>query len=284
MNGTGGVNLFAGIGYSLAVYFFAACCAARGPKFAIKRVAMPPQPLADHAPLQRLPALTARVNKGQDFTAATRAAYEQWAPLYPPVAHNPLMRAEQRAMLDRWPDVVGRHTLDLACGTGRYSRLLTETGAAEVTSVDFCLSMLRGMVADRVCASMMNLPFAGNSFDVVISGLALGHATAAGAWMAEVARILRRGGTLLYSDFHPEAARAGLTRSFKDRNDRTVTVPHRSYEVSAQRRAANAAQLRIEEVREIRVGIDLVEAFPRSDDFYRRWHGLPIVLVVRAKK
>src|SRR5581483_6789307 len=31
-------------------------------------------------------------------TLATRAAYELWAPGYPPVAHNPLMRAEQRAV------------------------------------------------------------------------------------------------------------------------------------------------------------------------------------------
>jgi malonyl-CoA O-methyltransferase len=220
----------------------------------------------------------------QSFTSATREAYEQWAPLYPPIAHNPLMRAEQRAMLDRWPHVAGRSALDLACGTGRYSRLLAEHGAAEVTSVDFCLPMLQNIGSGRVCADMMNLPFADDSFDVAVSGLALGHATAVDAWMIEVARVLRRGGSLLYSDFHPEAAHAGLTRSFRDENDRAVTVPHRTYELHDQRRACEAAQLTIEEIHEIRVGVDLLEAFPKSEDFYRRWHGLPIVLVVRARK
>ncbi len=38
-----------------------------------------------------------------NLTAETLAAYERWAPLYPPTAHNPLMRAEQHAMLDHWP-------------------------------------------------------------------------------------------------------------------------------------------------------------------------------------
>jgi ubiquinone/menaquinone biosynthesis C-methylase UbiE len=224
------------------------------------------------------------MNTAQSFTAATREAYEHWAPLYPPIAHNPLMRAEQCAMRDQWPQVSGRRALDLACGTGRYSHLLAEAGAAEVTAVDFCMPMLQKIAANRVCASMMNLPFRNEAFDVIVSGLALGHATSIEAWMAEVARVLCRAGTLLYSDFHPAAARAGLTRSFKAGNQRTVTVPHHSYEVSVQREAAMAANLTIEAVHEIRVGVDLVEPFPKSDDFYRRWHGLPIVLIVRASK
>ena len=40
-------------------------------------------------------------------------------------------------------------------------------------------------------------------------------------WMGEIARVLNGGGVLLYSDFHPEAARAGLTRSFKDAHNRS---------------------------------------------------------------
>jgi ubiquinone/menaquinone biosynthesis C-methylase UbiE len=220
-----------------------------------------------------------------NLTAATLAAYERWAPLYPPTAHNPLMRAEQQAMVEHWPPVAGKHALDLACGTGRYSRLLAEAKAAQVVAMDFCVPMLRQVsAAARVCGSMMQLPFASQAFDVVISGLALGHAGNVHEWMGEVSRVLKSGGTLLYSDFHPEAARAGLPRSFKDQNDRTWTVPHRGYEVAAQREAASAAGLVVEVVREVRVGFELQEPFHNSDEFYRRWNGLPIVLVVRARK
>ena len=215
----------------------------------------------------------------------TLDAYARWAPVYPPVPHNPLMRAEQHAMLEAWPDVDGRRVLDLACGSGRYSRLLLEAKAATVISLDFCMPMLRQVsVSCRVCASMMQLPFQQDTFDAVVSGLALGHATAVGPWMAQVARVLRVGGALLYSDFHPEAARAGLTRSFKDENDIHCTVPHRQYDVDAQLAAAAAAGLKIETVREVRVGLELQEPFPGSESFYRDWHGLPIVLVVRAAR
>jgi ubiquinone/menaquinone biosynthesis C-methylase UbiE len=220
-----------------------------------------------------------------NLTAQTRAAYDRWAPLYPPTAHNPLMRVEQQVMLEHWPEVGGRRALDLACGTGRYARLLAESRAAEVIAMDFCLPMLEQVAgAVRVCGSMMQLPFGSGSFDAVISGLALGHASGVHAWMAEISRVLRPGGTLLYSDFHPEAALMGLPRAFKDGNDRTWTVPHQRHDLASQRAAAAAARLTFEVVREIRVGAELSEPFANSDEFYRRWDGLPIVLVVRARK
>ena len=217
--------------------------------------------------------------------AETLSAYERWAPLYPPVPHNPLMRAEQQAMLELWPKAAGLRALDLACGSGRYSQLLADAHAADVVALDFCVPMLMQVpIGSRVCASMMHLPFAAGTFDVVISGLALGHAADVYPWMAEIARVLRTGGTLLYSDFHPEAARAGLTRSFKDQDERTCSVPHCDFPVAAQLDAAGAAGLRVEAVHEVRVGMELRETFAGSEDFYRQWNGLPIVLVVRANK
>jgi malonyl-CoA O-methyltransferase len=89
---------------------------------------------------------------------------------------------------------------------------------------------------------------------------------------------------VLYSDFHPEAARAGLPRSFKDEDGRVHTVPHNSFEVSSQAAAAAEAGLLVEKVRELRVGMEICEPFSGSEAFYRQWHGLPLVLIVRARK
>jgi malonyl-CoA O-methyltransferase len=151
--------------------------------------------------------------------------------------------------------------------------------------MDFCVAMLeRVTTAHRVCANMMSLPFAEAVFDVVISGLALGHASAVQPWMEEIARVLTPGGTLLYSDFHPEAARAGLTRSFKDQYNQTCTVPHQCFDPHLQREAIARAGMQIEIMHEVRVGDELREPFAHSDNFYSRWHGLPIVLIVRARK
>jgi ubiquinone/menaquinone biosynthesis C-methylase UbiE len=219
------------------------------------------------------------------LASSTLKAYERWAPVYPPTAHNPLMRAEQRSMLEVWPNVEGGRVLDLACGSGRYSHVLCKSNAAQVVALDFCLPMLTQVAgASRVCGSMMQLPFQSGVFDAVISGLAVGHATDIRQWMSEVARVLRPAGILLYSDFHSEAIRAGMTRSFKDEDDVTRTVPHQVYDLSCQQDAMAAAGLTIETVRELRMGIELNEAFPGSEGVYRKWYGVPVVLIVRARK
>jgi ubiquinone/menaquinone biosynthesis C-methylase UbiE len=211
--------------------------------------------------------------------------YDCWADSYPPTPHNPLMRAEQRAMLEQWPGVTGARTLDLACGTGRYGSVLAATGAARITSLDFSPEMLRrSSSARRVRGDMMQLPFAAGVFDVVVSGLAVGHAPELLRWMSEAARVLCPGGTLLYSDFHPDAAATGMTRSFIDQQQRRRRVSHFPYQLLDHRRAAAAAGLVVEAVREVRIGFELHESFPGSELFYRRWHALPVVLVIRARR
>ena len=214
-----------------------------------------------------------------------RDAYARWAPRYPPVPHNPLMRVEQHFMLEQWPDVADSTALDLAAGSGRYSQFLARGGAATVVALDFCAPMLAQVTgALRVCASMQQLPFAANTFDIVVSGLALGHAADLELWMQEVARVLRDDGVLLYSDFHPDAALMSLTRSFTDDHQKTWTVKHHHHNVEAQRSALAQAGLQIESFNELRVGIELLEPFAGSDEFYLRWHGLAIALVVKARK
>jgi malonyl-CoA O-methyltransferase len=212
-------------------------------------------------------------------------AYDRWAPTYPPVPHNPLMRAEQAALLALCPEAGGARVLDLACGTGRYGLLLEQRGAACVVGVDLSAQMLqRAPLGRRVRADMARLPFADGQFDLVVSGLAVGHAPRLDEWMREAARVLAPGGHAVFSDFHPEAARAGMTRSFTDSEQRRHVLLHGLYDLQAHRAAAAAVGLALEASREVRVGSELREAFDGSAEFYRQWHGLAVVLVVRLRK
>lgn len=213
----------------------------------------------------------------------TLELYDRWAESYPPVPHNPLMRAEQEAMQRLWPAMSGRCVLDLACGSGRYARLLAAAGAAMVLALDQSWQMLRQVRgATAVRGSMSRLPFASGSFEAVVCGLAVGHVSDLEAWMRELARVLAPGGVLVYSDFHPQAAAAGHARCFRDAQGGMHSVPHHLHAIAAHRRAAAAAGLHVEAMEEVRVGVELREAFPGSADFYRRWQGMPVVLAIRA--
>jgi SAM-dependent methyltransferase len=216
---------------------------------------------------------------------ANEAAYDLWAESYPPLPHNPLMRAEQAAVLALCPDVAGCRVLDLACGSGRYGLLLQQRGASLVVGSDLSAGMLaRAPLAHRVRADMLNLPFAAASFDVIVSGLAVGHAPSLDAWMAEAARVLTPGGSLVYSDFHPDAARAGMTRSFTDASGQRHQLLHALHDLDTHLAAAWQAGLVLEASREVCVGRELCEPFTGSEAFYARWAGLAVVLALRLVK
>ena len=211
-------------------------------------------------------------------------AYDRWAENYPPAPHNPLMQVEQATLLALLGDVRGRDVLDLACGSGRYGAIAAAAGAGSVTGVDRSAAMLaRARLPARVRGDLTHLPLRAAAFDVVICGLALGHATDLDAGMREIARVLRGGGSLIYSDFHDEAWSAGLTRSFKDAQG-SVTLPRDGYPAARHRAALAAAGFETEVLRELRVGIEFQVPFANSAQFYRQHHGVPLLLIVRARK
>jgi malonyl-CoA O-methyltransferase len=179
----------------------------------------------------------------------SRAAYALWASSYPPQAHNPFMELEQRAMLELMPPLTGLAVLDLASGSGRYGLLARQSGAARVVAVDDSEAMLAANPLARAQASMVALPFAEAAFDVVLCALAIGHVATLDAAMREIGRVLRSGGTALVSDLHPFLALSGAQRTFHA-GDAVYAIEHHVYLYTDMLRAAEAAQLRIDAVRE----------------------------------
>jgi ubiquinone/menaquinone biosynthesis C-methylase UbiE len=211
--------------------------------------------------------------------------YERWAPLYPALPHNPLMQAEQSAMLERLPAIEGCSVLDLACGSGRYAGHLQTRGAGHIVAMDFSLAMLRQVSAGDVLRGELDaLPLRDSQFDLVVSGLALGHASDLAGCMREISRVLKPGGTLLYSDFHPEAQRRGQTRSFRDAHGELHTVPPAPFDCETHLQAIREAALELIEVFEPRAGVEFLPDFPQASRFYRDWSGTPMLLIIRARK
>lgn len=210
-------------------------------------------------------------------------AYARWAPGYAAEAHNPLMELEQAALLPLLPPVAGRRVLDLACGSGRYlARLAGHTrgepgagSAARLVGADLSAAMLARAAALPVSllrADLRRLPLAASSFDLIVCGLAVGHVAALATAVAEMARVLAPGGTLVYSDFHPFATLAGLKRTFTGADGRSYAVEHYLHLYADHQAACQAAGLTIDAVREPTV------------EFAHPWRGRPAVLVLRARK
>jgi malonyl-CoA O-methyltransferase len=142
--------------------------------------------------------------------------YAAWAPSYPPVAHNELMRVEQDAVLELVPPVAGLRVLDAGCGSGRYRRLLSERGAREIVCVDVSLAMLHQLSPGtrRIRADLGALPLASDSIDVIVCGLALPDIRDLASVFNECRRVLTSRGVVICSTLHPRGAALGWKRTF----------------------------------------------------------------------
>lgn len=98
----------------------------------------------------------------------------------------------------------GNRVLDVGCGTGDLAIAARDAGG-EVTGIDFAPAMLararrKAPDIDWVEGDALAVPFDDSSFDVVLTGFTVRNLEDASAGLAEMRRVLRRGGRLAVLD------------------------------------------------------------------------------------
>jgi malonyl-CoA O-methyltransferase len=219
-------------------------------------------------------------------------AYALWASTYPAHAHNPVMQAEERAMLGLMPDALhGQAVLDAGCGSGRYMLHALRRGATRVTGVDLSPQMLeragatlrthgQGVRIDLVRGSVAALPVADAHADLTICGLVVGHLDDLHQALAELCRATRPGGWVLCSDVHPIGHALGWQRDFEAGGQR-YAVRHARHLYSHWHAACAALGLRIERVLEPM--LDPVD-IPADAHFDRTALHVPVALVFQLRR
>lgn len=120
---------------------------------------------------------------------------------------------ERRALLDAVSPLDRERTLDIGCGTGRFTAAL-EAAGAEVTGLDVDPAMLT-VAAERVAGTLVGgdahaLPFGDDTFDLVVTVTATEFLTDSRTALAEAARVVRPHGRLVVAALNP-ASPWGLT-------------------------------------------------------------------------
>jgi malonyl-CoA O-methyltransferase len=219
-------------------------------------------------------------------------AYALWASSYPAHAHNPVMQAEERAMLGLMPDTLqGQAVLDVGCGSGRYMLHALRRGAVRVIGVDLSPQMLARAGAelaalpsaadiDLVQGSLEALPVPDARANLTICGLVVGHLDNLKQALAELCRVTRPGGTLLCSDVHPIGHALGWLRDFRS-GDRHYAVQHTQHLYSDWHAACATLGLRIEQVLEPMLDPADIPAGARFD---RTALEVPVALVFQLRR
>jgi len=147
-------------------------------------------------------------------------AYALWAQTYDSDP-NPLLALEEREMLPLLPNLEGALVLDVACGTGRWLKLLLARGARQGVGLDFSRDMLgqaqrkRAVRKGLVRADCMAIPIAAGVADLAVCSFAASYVADLNLLGLELSRVLRKGGRLILSDFHPAGLERGWRRTFR---------------------------------------------------------------------
>lgn len=142
------------------------------------------------------------------------------------------------------PDFQGKRVLDLGCGYGWHCIYAAEHGAKSVTGLDISEKMLevaRGKTGDSrvryVRGSIEGANFPENSFDLVLSSLALHYVEDFGSVVKRVRACLCAGGDFVFTAEHPVFTAQGTQDWHYDGQGNIQHFPVDRYFTEGERRA-----------------------------------------------
>jgi SAM-dependent methyltransferase len=212
-----------------------------------------------------------------------RAGYDRWAETYD-ATPNPLVALDRRVTPAALAPRSGERVLDAGCGTGAHLAALAAARSRAV-GLDFSRGMLRvaRRKAPRAALAQADLngelPVRRRAFDAVLSALVSEHLADLGRFFCEAFAVLRRGGRLVFSAFHPELARAGVEANF-ERDGTEYRLGAERYTVADYLDRITDAGFRHLDWREYAGDDRLVEEVPGAGKYL----GRPLLLLVRAER
>ena len=150
----------------------------------------------------------------QPIPVSPAEGYALWAATWD-ATPSPIVALEERLLAPRLSGLRARRVIDAGCGTGRWTARLRAIGFDLSFAMLELASRKPGLKGRLAVADAAALPVASGAADLVICTLTLGHLRDQRAAMREFARILEPGGTLIVTDFHPQAAARGWRRTFR---------------------------------------------------------------------
>ncbi|MDP4215984.1 MAG: class I SAM-dependent methyltransferase [Bacteroidota bacterium] len=213
-------------------------------------------------------------------------AYDQWAEGYDDQPGNLMLALDEQVCSELMSDLVirGKIVADVGCGTGRHWARLLEAQPARLAGYDVSPGML-GMLQRKYPGAETHLlrderlpGLADETCDLVLSTLTVAHIDDIASALQEWRRVLRPGGSILITDYHPDALARGGQRTFRH-NDRVLAVRNHIHPLDRLKEIAGELNLRIERCVE-KVIDDAVRPYYEQQQalaLYDRFYGVRII-------
>jgi ubiquinone/menaquinone biosynthesis C-methylase UbiE len=221
------------------------------------------------------------------------AAYDIWAHDYDNQPDNLMLALDSSLcgeLLSTLP-LAGRTVVDVGCGTGRHWAALFSQSPARLAGYDVSRGMLDRLQANYPGAETHLLSgtalcgLVDASCDLVLSTLTVAHIPDLPAALAEWNRVLKPGGDLLVTDYHPTALAKGGQRTFRE-GERLIAVRNHIYPLSHVLSITRLLGLKEITVSERKIDESMRPWYERQNALpvFRRFLGVPIIYGLHLKK
>lgn len=220
--------------------------------------------------------------------------YNLWAPAYDAQPDNLMLALDEALFADLlagW-GVAGKTIVDVGCGTGRHWPTLLAQQPQQLIGYDVSEGMLARLQQKMPTAQVHLLDASSQlthtadaSVDGVISTLTVAHITDVEYAIAEWCRVLKPGGHLLITDYHPTALARGANRSFSHQG-KTVHLQNQVHPI--EKIKAELGQRGVGVLRLVERTIDdsMRHWYEKQDALavFQQFKGTPIIYGLLAKK
>ena len=212
-----------------------------------------------------------------------RKGYDLWSRTYDSTP-NPVVATDSRYTVRLLSPQPGEAILDAGSGTGRNLKELLQAGSLPI-GIDFSHGMVK--VAQENYSDVpialadldRPLPFRDESFDAVLCSLIGEHLSAPGGVFQEFHRVLKTGGRLAFSVYHPAMSAAGIEANFEQEGiEYRLGAFH--YTVQEHIELFESTGFANIAVKEFAGDETLVSSLPSA----AKYLGFPVLLVLTANK
>ena len=222
-----------------------------------------------------------------------KEAYDFWSESYDLQPGNLMLDLDEQifSLLIEPIDLENKTVADIGCGTGRHWQKIYTKIPALVMGFDISAGMLHQLIHKYPNADIQltddNLlgTVADSLVDCLVTTLTIAHIKNIDEAIASWSRILKNGGDLVITDFHPESLANGGMRSFRHRGQ-SFSVTNYIHPLEKVKSIFTRYGLTVVSQKEVNVNEEVKPYYESQNalSVYDRFMGIPIIYGLHLKK
>jgi ubiquinone/menaquinone biosynthesis C-methylase UbiE len=220
-------------------------------------------------------------------------AYDKWSLNYDTQPGNLMLDLDEVLFIELIENVDFHNKIivDVGCGTGRHWKKIYDKNLARMIGFDVSAGMLK-VLKDKFPEAETHLLKANHletlgdaSCDLIISTLAIAHIKNIENAFIEWDRVLKSGGQIIITDYHPEALSKGGNRTFMY-NGKKIAVRNHIHPIEKLREIFGKLKYKIVDFKEKKIDESVKHYYNEQNALkvYERFTGTPIIYGIHLIK